>query len=326
MSAFYLPSASQAQIIRANQRDVFHISSLREQLEASLRTWFGTRWILRWEKEIELFAKLAYFGLVNRYSYQTLGEEYTDIWQRSLRSPGLSSGKLRSAVVLFSILPSYFLRSLGSRLNARVPGTWFTKLVHHLPTLLDALSEINLAVFYFCGNYHDLTQRIFRIRHISTIPTNPNVTPPSYSILGLMITIRLAYRVIEFLRSYSSPDTPEAEREKGERRLHHISPGEPTIDTRNVSSILASMSADEHEPTSAEDDEHTMLYVPALSVEERMARRCTLCLEERTSTCATECGHLFCWSCISGWAKEKPECPLCRQLLNPIRLLPLYNL
>lgn len=68
--------------VRANQRDLFHVASLREQLDVLLRTSFGefcvvngnttyvnqgTRWLLRWEKEIEFFSKLAYFGLTTRY-------------------------------------------------------------------------------------------------------------------------------------------------------------------------------------------------------------------------------------------------------------------
>ena len=59
MSAFHLPPANQAQIsrftvfllheqilissdkVRANQRDLFHVASLREQLDVLLRTSFG---------------------------------------------------------------------------------------------------------------------------------------------------------------------------------------------------------------------------------------------------------------------------------------------
>ncbi|KAE8265547.1 hypothetical protein A4X09_0g6607 [Tilletia walkeri] len=57
--------------------------------------------------------------------------------------------------------------------------------------------------------------------------------------------------------------------------------------------------------------------------------RCTLCMEQRTpergNSAVTECGHVFCWDCITGWAREKPECPLCRQSITPSRLLPVYN-
>jgi peroxin-10 len=40
-------------------------------------------------------------------------------------------------------------------------------------------------------------------------------------------------------------------------------------------------------------------------------RQCPLCLspcglsEESGGTCVTECGHVFCWSCIEDWGAEK---------------------
>lgn len=58
--------------------------------------------------------------------------------------------------------------------------------------------------------------------------------------------------------------------------------------------------------------------------------RCTLCMDRRTpevgNSAVTECGHVFCWDCITGWIKEKPECPLCRQSVQCNRLVPIYNL
>jgi peroxin-10 len=66
--------------VRANQRDLFHVASLREQAESVLRSWLGalpysflasgadnewkgTRWLTRWDKEVELAVKLMYYGL-----------------------------------------------------------------------------------------------------------------------------------------------------------------------------------------------------------------------------------------------------------------------
>jgi len=52
-------------------------------------------------------------------------------------------------------------------------------------------------------------------------------------------------------------------------------------------------------------------------------RKCTLCLEELKDPSVTVCGHVFCWGCIGDWAREKPECPLCRQSCLVQHVLPL---
>ncbi|KAF8922144.1 hypothetical protein CPB85DRAFT_23622 [Mucidula mucida] len=77
------PNAQQAQIIRAHQRDVYHLSALRDQTETVLRSWLGTRWLSRRDKEIDLLVKCLYFGMTVGRGMQTLGEEYTNIWQYS---------------------------------------------------------------------------------------------------------------------------------------------------------------------------------------------------------------------------------------------------
>lgn len=55
----------------------------------------------------------------------------------------------------------------------------------------------------------------------------------------------------------------------------------------------------------------------------RQQRKCTLCLEEMKDPSVTTCGHVFCWTCIGDWVKEKPECPLCRQGVMGQHVLPL---
>jgi peroxin-10 len=98
------------------------------------------------------------------------------------------------------------------------------------------------------------------------------------------------------------------------------------IDDRLVSTMLESVDPESTPAKPAEEDENTILDVSSIPASVRAGRTCTLCLEERTDSCATECGHLFCWSCVVGWGREKAECPLCRQGLNLTRLLPIYNL
>ncbi|KAF7986236.1 hypothetical protein HWV62_38695 [Athelia sp. TMB] len=313
------PQAQQAQIIRANQRDIYHVSSLREQAEAVLRSWLGTRWLTRWDKEVELLVKLGYYGLTTGRAIQTLGEEYTDIWQHSSIERRRPSQRARATLILLPTLPTYILARCGSRLSSLNPR--IASLLKSLPTTLEVVSEVNLAIFYLRGTYYDLVKRALGIQHISSLPQDPHTRPPSYSVLGILIAIRLLYRLISFVRSTSASAT------KGKEATQKYPVGRETyIDDQPVSAFLGPIDPEGEPAKPAEEDERTILDIYSIPPALRGGRNCTLCLEERTDSCATECGHLFCWSCIVGWGREKAECPLCRQSLNLIRLLPIYNL
>ncbi|KAG8220127.1 Pex12 amino terminal region-domain-containing protein, partial [Butyriboletus roseoflavus] len=322
MAQHYLPSfptARQAQIIRANQRDLFHVLSFKEQADTVLRSWLGTRWLLKWDKEIDLALKLLYYGLTIGRAVQTLGEEYTDIWQHSAFGGRAPSRASRIALVLLPTLPAYILAKWGSHLSSLSPRVASTLRV--LPMFLEVAAEVNLAIFYLRGTYYDLTKRVLGIQHVSSTPENPLVRLPSYSLLGILILIRLLYRLIHYLRSRAHD---AAEKSRGKRNFDETR--EMFIDDRLVSTMLEHVDPETVPVKPAEEDENTVLDVSAIPARARAGRTCTLCLEERTDSCATECGHLFCWNCIVGWGREKAECPLCRQGLNLTRLLPIYNL
>ena len=78
------------------------------------------------------------------------------------------------------------------------------------------------------------------------------------------------------------------------------------IDDRRVSTMLEiAAHIEDAPPLPAEEDEQTILDISKIPPAVRAGRNCTLCLEERTASCATDCGHLFCWNCIVGWGREK---------------------
>ena len=152
-----------------------------------------------------------------------------------------------------------------------------------------------------------------------------------------MIGVRLIHRLISYLN-------PERVQRSGKEKLNIPAQYDSYLDDRRVSLLLKVQDPEGEPAKPAEEDERTALDVTAVSAELRSSRKCTLCLDERTDSCATECGHLFCWNCIVGWGREKvclsfgfmrtsayfvirkAECPLCRQSLILDRLLPIYNL
>ncbi|KAG7090774.1 hypothetical protein E1B28_009859 [Marasmius oreades] len=257
---------------------------------------------------------------------QTLGEEYTDIWQHSTSTrqtpPSLW---VRSALVLLPTLPSYILaRFVNIQLvEMRVPR--LAALLKTLPSTLEILTEVNLAAFYVRGMYYDIFKRLISVSYLSSKPENPHVRQPSYSLLGILIGVRLLYRLVKLTRTFAQSEAKSGLHSKEESRSASTKHHETYLDDRPVSALLK-IELESEPAKAAEEDERTMLDIPTIRPEIRASRNCTLCLEERTDTCSTECGHLFCWSCIVGWGREKAECPLCRQSLNLIRLLPIYNL
>ncbi|KAI5897543.1 uncharacterized protein SCHCODRAFT_02609602 [Schizophyllum commune H4-8] len=312
------PPAQQAQIIRANQRDLYHVALLREQTENVTRSWLGNRFILRWEKELELLVKLAYFGLTSGRATQTLGEEYTDIWAESAGSVPPPT-PIRALSVLLPSLPPYLL--------AKASAHWRSNtLLRRIVTSLEVLNEVNLAIFYIWGRggYYDLWKRLLRVTHISSIPENPHIRPPSYSLLGVVIGMRLIYRAISALRARRVASLEAASNEKGKQR--QTVSNDCFLDDRSVTEIVAKQPSEDDELPRPDEDECTALDLSAIPDDLRASRNCTLCLEERVNSTVTECGHLFCWSCIVGWGREKNECPLCRQSLSLTKLLPVYNL
>jgi peroxin-10 len=101
---------------------------------------------------------------------QTLGEEYTSIWQYSSSTQALPpSSLIRTALIILSLVPSYFIGRLGQNvaLNNRHPN--LAKWLKRLPPALDIVTDINLAIFYLRGNYYNLVKRVLGIHHVCVL-------------------------------------------------------------------------------------------------------------------------------------------------------------
>ena len=138
-------------------------------------------------------------------------------------------------------------------------------------------------------------------QQLSSIPQDPYSRPPSYSLLGILIGIRLCHRLLTVLRATTK--FPDSKSSSGKRPVVDVR--DAFIDDRPVSELLEPVDPDGQPAKLAEEDERTVLDIASLTPGARAGRNCTLCLEERTDSCVTECGHLFCWGCIMSWGREK---------------------
>lgn len=80
----------------------------------------------------------------------------------------------RATIVLLSTLPAYLISRLTSGSNDG--PSWRARILRSLPTTLETLAEINLAIFYLRGTYYDLAKRVLGIRNVCD--SSPTCLPP----------------------------------------------------------------------------------------------------------------------------------------------------
>lgn len=357
-ASYNYPFAAAPDIIRAHQKDAYFQGVLLNHLSTITRRLYGARFLHTYTSEAKTISDLLYLALTTLIGNRTLGEEYCDIVQvedDTLQLPAIArrAGYLISGILLpFSlakVLPSFraklrgkLERNLSKLERQRKRKTRLYQiqayLLRHIATITSPspLHALTLITFYFSGAYYQLSKRIFGLRYIFTKRIGDSEARVGYEVLGVLLVLQVAVQSWLHIHSTIGASTELANTSSLQGGTAVIDGGvEVSLDPSSYSSNNELL-FESHTHISSKDVAETT-NTPVVAghryhladaesmkwIKGQQQRRCTLCLEDMKDPSATQCGHIFCWTCIGDWIREKPECPLCRRAAMVQHILPL---
>ncbi|XP_052223707.1 peroxisome biogenesis factor 10-like isoform X6 [Dreissena polymorpha] len=291
--------AGKAEIIRSQQKDEYYLTYLRKMSADVVHSLLGARAWITWRRELDLAADLGYFCLTTLSGFQTIGEEYVNIIQVDSSRRHVPSILRRLTMVLFHVLIPYTVRKgldwLERRLQSHglqeVPIATREFLLKCIPIARDLVlytHRLHMAVFYMQGMFYQLAKRFNGVQYLQYTGGAQRVSDDSVS---------KSFRILGWLT------------------LAQLA-GSALLGTRAYLQQTYRKGAG----LIGGSDTHS-----EVGGQVSLDRKCALCLGERSRSSATPCGHLFCWSCIHDWCATKAECPLCREHVEPHRIVCLQN-
>ncbi|QLL30835.1 hypothetical protein HG536_0A06500 [Torulaspora globosa] len=289
------------QLVQANQKDDQIEAFLSGKIVEVVKNIKGQLFANTHSLEISIAVKLIYLCFTTLKGARTLGEEYVDLIYVN-RNGTMLVQRYKKLLFIASYCLGPYLISKTLRRYTRGSEDGSPKTAYSVKNILNALVNVHLILFYFTGAYHDISKRLFGLKYALGHKVDDSeakfrkASSSNYRFLGYILLLQGAGKWIPLMTRQLGSLTRRKESNDSECKEM---PTDSDIIT-NVPSETQIIHVDL-------SDESQLPYIPKAS------RTCILCLSVMMDPSCAPCGHIFCWTCILNWTRERPECPLCRQ-------------
>lgn len=295
--------------MQANQKDDQIESVLSGKIIELVKNLKGQLFANTHPLEISIAVKLVYLCLTTLRGFRTLGEEYVDLIYVNRKGTKLVQRYKKLLFIGSYCLGPYLVSRILKALTQNGEESSQTSR-YSVKSVLNALVNLHLILFYFKGAYHDISKRLFGLRYALGHKVDNNEanfrksSSNNYKFLGYILLLQGAGKWAPVvMRQISSLVKGK---ELNEKDSKEISASSDVITSVPLESQIVHVDL---------SDESQLPYIPQSS------RTCILCLNVMMDPGCAPCGHIFCWTCILDWSKERPECPLCRQTCQTQQIL-----
>ncbi|OLY78795.1 Peroxisome biogenesis factor 10 [Smittium mucronatum] len=324
--------ATQADIVRANQKDCYYELLLSSQIEEVSQIMLGSRFVNRNKNNIYKFGSFCYYILTVMRGISTLGEEYVSILQFDSKTNQYPSSLKRFSSLLMNVygadLFAKIVSKIFSKLSANNPRNsiesniskpiqpsfmkrYFSRIIHNIRSsiifqrlsivrqfdytkLAPILIGANLAAFYLFGKYYLLSKRLVGIEYVKLRNLSDGELKSGYELLGVLMIIQFGFKAAAAISNQLILNyKSDLKNSPSETKLQSLSSFEDSDIKNKLTKSL----------------NHT----------------CSLCLEITQNPTITKCGHVFCWDCVFEWSCKNDVCPLCRQSIKQSQIFPIYG-
>jgi peroxin-10 len=207
------------------------------------------------------------------------------------------------------------------------------KIFADFPTfekIIEKIEEIQFCYFFINGKFYDFIQRIFCFNYekISTeinLKDDIQISSEGFKYFGYLMGLKLLTEFFVKMRNVFKIYKTEKEnlmkeitKIENKKKLNSLQDGELNYGELEENLLKFNLKSKNtltqnklsQQLHNAQDEETS----------------CLLCLEHRSNTSSTPCGHLFCWSCLVNYLQSNDSCPFCRQRCHTNEVILLQNL